>query len=503
MRLLKLCFLMACAFGSFFKTSYGQNHDNQPQVPSRVSVTASAAPMDSDKYTFQLKLSPAPDNIGGGTITCTFRETSTLSLNYGGYGPQHVEQISTAINDDQSVYNFSLDLSAEMARGNWQLKTVRIEGRLIEPTDLNVSDKVEFQIPVLTPIRVHLEDIPTRLTAGQAFSIKVVVDEFPKNILSPCVVVMGVEILAEKPIPPIPSSAMLQAELQPGQNVYELKGQLDPYAVGGIWRSRFKLFAVPKGMMRRISCDVPTLPDVAPFTVVVQGGPLPVIPTTVSVTIHPSQTQLLSGEADRINAKVEKMREQLKSLKPADSERLLFDGLRQALFDVDDTEKKFRQQATPEDSVKAIAVFFDDIRYQYSKPLALIGKTQTYRSELPHVVRASVNSSQQLNAVSRALLASMTHTAMAYELVATSNSLFFDLKVYSDPEGAAISYRHPGEDFEKASEPTTVLIRNLEIGVYEIRSERDGCSEQRVPYDAVANPDRSLHISLKCKRGGK
>jgi hypothetical protein len=500
MGLLKRCFLAGCAAGLLLTPCYGRSHDNQPQVPSRVSVTASAAPNSSpDKFTFQLKFYPAPNNIGEGTITCMFQVKLALD-----YTAQHFTTTSTAINDEQSVYNFSLNLSPEMASGNWQLKAVRIEGPLIGTTDLTVQDKVEFQIPAPTPIRVHFEDLPTRLIAGQPFSIKIVVDEYPKNIRSPCVVVMGVELAAENTGPPISSSAILQTELQPDQNVYELKGKLAPYARGGTWRGRFRLAAISKVAMRGLSCDVPTLSDVAPFTVAVQGGPLPVVPTMVSVTVHPSQAKLLSGEANRINAKVAKISDQLKSVKFADSERLLFDGLRQALTDVDGTEKMFRQQATPEDSVKAIAAFFDDIRYQYSKPLELIGKTQSAAGELPHVMRASVNTSQQLKAVSRAVLGSMIHNAKAYELVSASDSLFFDLKVYSDPEGAAISYRHRGEDdYEKASEPTTVLIRNLEIGVYDIRSKRDGCLEQTVPYDAVANPDRSLHISLKCKRGSK
>jgi hypothetical protein len=75
-----------------------------------------------------------------------------------------------------------------------------------------------------------------------------------------------------------------------------------------------------------------------------------VTPTSVAVTVNPSQIQLLLGEADRLRAKAQHLDGQLSSTDQVGNQALLRTSVQEAVTDVDRTEQTFKQRGMDQDS---------------------------------------------------------------------------------------------------------------------------------------------------------
>lgn len=85
-----------------------------------------------------------------------------------------------------------------------------------------------------------------------------------------------------------------------------------------------------------------------------------------------------------------------------------------------------------------------------------------------------------------------TDNARAYRAVAAARSLTFDLEVSSAPTGAVLSYRRPGDPYEKHPDPTNTTLRNLIYAVWTVRGEIPGRERQEKEHNPWREPNHVL-----------
>ena len=91
-------------------------------------------------------------------------------------------------------------------------------------------------------------------------------------------------------------------------------------------------------------------------------------PTSVAVTVNPTQAELLTHEAGCLTAKAARLIQQFASPTKRDSARLR-DSVNAAIYDVGKTEESFRDAGKGEGESEEAAIFFDDIRRNYRRAL--------------------------------------------------------------------------------------------------------------------------------------
>lgn len=79
----------------------------------------------------------------------------------------------------------------------------------------------------------------------------------------------------------------------------------------------------------------------------------------------------------------------------------------------------------------------------------------------------------------------------------------FNLDVFSEPKGAAISYRLRGGEYHALDHETDWRIENLTRAVYLIRFQKPGYEDREVTFDAIDSTSTSIDIRLKRKRGAR
>ncbi len=259
-----------------------------------------------------------------------------------------------------------------------------------------------------------------------------------------------------------------EVELKPDRQSYEMSGSFAPDLPSGAWQGEVNISSNPRqpknvaNSERRIQnnpgqiCRTPPLEGNTQFLFVVEPPGNLVTPTSVAVTVNPSQIQLLLGEADRLKAKVQHIEEQLASKDPAADQTLLRTSVQDAIADVDRTEDAYKQKGVDQDSARAVNLFFDDIRLNYGDALIVLANeaahARQFGARLEFVNAIPGGPSPRLAPASKAVLASILHNAKAYDVVASTKAVTFNLDVFSEPKGAAISYRQRGRKIS-ASRP--------------------------------------------------
>jgi hypothetical protein len=250
-------------------------------------------------------------------------------------------------------------------------------------------------------------------------------------------------------------------------------------------------------------CRIPPLEGDTAFSFAVEPDLSLVTPTSVAVTVNPSQVQLLLGEADRLRARVSQIEDQLRSGNQPDRSGLLLNSLQAAVKDVDETEKKYKERGSGPESSAAVDTFFDDIRLSYGDALKdLASETAASHCSEARVKLVSVIGgfpTSRLPAVSTKALGSILHNARAYDVAASTQALTFTLDIYSEPQGATISYRLREGEYHAVDHETDWRIENLTRAVYFIRLQKTGYEEKEVPFDAIDDTSTSIHVKLRRK----
>jgi hypothetical protein len=501
--------IAAMVFGGFLGlAATAQEVGPSLVTPSTASVSAETAHqlLPGQAFDFLLHFDPPPDGYGGGKITFRFqRVIPPTPPGRARYQDLDLADVSGAaeLHDGQAIYTLSLPISDEMSRGTWKLVEVSLGKDFMRPVP--ISEDIKFQIPEIPPVVLHTQT-PGKTRAGRRFTFKVTIDEYPRNLAEGCVPTLG-GVLRPAVEPGNIRAGADEVELQRDRHSYELSGLIDADVPDGPWIGIVSLRAKPSDPAHRGFCRSPQNLGDMRFYFDVEPAIGLVTPTSVAVTVNPSQIQLLLAAADRLKAKAEHLNQQLNSENMAANQSLLRNNVQEAVADLDKTEKSYKQEGLDQSSSRAVNIFFDDIRINYGEALKTLAnesaKAPLTRPGLEHVSAAIGGPSPRLNLPSKAVLASILHNAKAYSLVASSGLITFNLDVNSDPKGASVSYRQRGGEYHTWDRETDSTIENLPRAVYLIRLQKQGYEDQEVTFDAMESTKGDIHVQLVRKHGAR
>jgi len=480
-------------------------------TPQNVSVSA-ASPQrlfPGQGFNFQLRFDPAPSGYGQATIWYRFHRVDAVAPESA--NPPLLDDwlLGVELHNGQAIYTIGFTIYDRMSPGKWKLVEVFIgvgpAGREF-PTPVPIADEVEFEIPQFPPLLVHAQP-PEKLRGGRAFTLKVAIDNYGKvlTLRKGCALTLsgslrpssfdGRSVPDTFQVPVVTSSV----KLDPDQRLYAISWSLDSYAPAGPWRGELQIFP------ERAGCRSPELEGDLQFALTVDPAPNVVIPTSVAVTVNPSQVQLLLAVADRLKARAQQLKQQLSSEGIAANQALLRNSLFEALADVDSTEAAYKQREREPSAAHAVNVFFDDIRLTYGDALKAISdqsaKLRHTGTLMERVSAFPRGSSLNPDPASEAVLASILHAARACEIVASLKEMTFNLDVFSNPKGATISYRLRGEEYHPLDHETDWRIENLPRAVYLIRLQKQGYEDKEVTFDAIDSTSTSIDILLRRRTG--
>jgi len=243
-----------------------------------------------------------------------------------------------------------------------------------------------------------------------------------------------------------------------------------------------------------------------PFQVIANPGL--VFPTSAEVRVNPSQVQLLRREALRVRERFQALTGNLLRFQGDRAKVLaqLRTGANEAIQSVKMTESNFNEFSTVKGQSEHAQVFFGDLRDGYEQALRAMEDTNGLQSLGGwRLLRASV-SPQQPSTGQRSMpytiLAAPVRRAfeqneLAYEKVADTGSLTFDLGVASTPTGASVAYRRQGDKYRSHPDPTNSEIKSLTYAIWIVRFEKQGYQVEEREHDPFRERNHVVHVELK------
>jgi hypothetical protein len=482
----------------------GQETGNAVVIPEKASVTAEhsqkLAPFQVFK--FQLHFYPAPDYYGGGTISASFKNEGVPppSERFSNQSQWRlVVPVGTDLHDGQAIYSLELSVRESMLPGKWKLAEVSL-GRSTQKI-IPISEDISFVVAELEPLMVHVQ-APSSVEAGNEYAFTVSLARFPTDISKNCKLHLWPRF--KEGVPNGRSFDLNRVEIVPGQLSYKFSHKFEPDFPSGPWEvvvedSAYNSYDNDEG------CWYPQLQGNVRSAFKIEPAKKLVTPTSVAVTVNPSQIELLREEADRLRAKERHLREQLASEKSNTHQVLLQTSVKDALTDLERTKNKFvdLQKSMEPSSGRAVYIFFDDIERTYVHAQESLAKVSARLPRVQPGLRpvhyAFGGAASRLDPASDAVLESIVHNAAAYDVVASSKSLTFTLEVDSRPKGATISYKLRGDDYRPLHHETDWRIENLPRAVYLVRVQLDGYVEQEKIFDAIKDTGTGISFDLKPK----
>jgi hypothetical protein len=203
--------------------------------------------------------------------------------------------------------------------------------------------------------------------------------------------------------------------------------------------------------------------------------------------------------SQRINA----LRESLKAVgngQPSKVKALLISNLSQAKEALNQTEADFTKAGSSGEKDDHARVFFDDLRLTYL----------TAEKQLNREYKAAINSQPRLSTVSlidqpyniplsaEGTIRAMEENELAFNTIAATKSLTFDLKVITEPQKARIFFKRRGDPYTESGERSTTTLLYLTKAIWVIKAEKDGCHPKEREYDPFHEPIPSVELTMDC-----
>ena len=360
---------------------------------------------------------------------------------------------------------------------------------------MSAQDQKHFQIPIEQKLSVDVtpsistNDVPVK--AGEMFAFTVKVDKAPNfNGGNLIFVISGPSGGG--------SSYGVQSSigLIPGQKEYNAKILIPADARGGTWT--LTISGISAGT------ETHAFSGIKPrtFEVIRKYSDL-ILPTRGEIVVNPSQQQVLRMAARRLQA-------QIQNLKVAVSEyenkkqhgqipAVLRENVNAALEALNKTQAEFKSQQTSPQQAEMADVFFGDLRLNYSEVIKDLDQRSVMRS--PHIVSVKMpEPSTRYSLVAQAVLRAFDVNELAYNVVADNGSLAFNLKVMSEPTGAAVSYYRRGDSPKRYPEPNycnhfVLVLCNLVRACGEA-----GYKSETIEFDPYHSSDLVVNVRLTASK---
>ncbi|HSZ77200.1 MAG TPA: hypothetical protein VK775_07355, partial [Chthoniobacterales bacterium] len=149
----------------------------------------------------------------------------------------------------------------------------------------------------------------------------------------------------------------------------------------------------------------------------------------------------------------------------------------------------------------AATIFFGDLHLTYQQALANISASLLPPSNLaPHV--QTVQHKTQSLALADSVFHAFELNQLAYDVVADTGSLTFDLKVNSIPPGAVVSYGRRGDSaFQYLQDPTNSEIEGLPYAIWLVRFEEPGYAAEQREHNPFTDKHHVITVELHSEKG--
>jgi hypothetical protein len=281
-------------------------------------------------------------------------------------------------------------------------------------------------------------------------------------------------------------------ETTPDKKSYDIPIEVPIAAIGGIYTLSSMTVYSGDGMYRT---DLKFEPQ---SFEVIQPSSFS-LPTEAKVTINLSQKQLLQSAAIAVQHKIETLKTTLATLKKEDSNRVPV-LLRQNVLDADKalsmTEKEFMDLTTNSSERTNAAVFFEDLHRTYELTLRQL-QISLYRERAILPVTFQRGAGPQGEALEGTVLRAFEHNELAYDVVADTQSLTFDLDVRTIPEGATVSYGRRGDStFRPLQDETNSVIKALPYAIWLVRFVKEGFAPVEREHNPFTDKNHVLAVEL-------
>ncbi len=344
--------------------------------------------------------------------------------------------------------------------------------------NLSTSDSLSVQV-------VKFDDVPVK--AGDIFNFTFKLDSAP-NFPG-----FGVVYVISGPggIPSIQTSAACI----PGEQECQGRIQIPFAAPGGTWT--LSATGVSDGISIR-----PSKSSQRTFQVIANQGL--VLPNIVGIVVNPSQQQLLKLEARHLQHRIEDLKAAIVAYQQANQQgritQVLRTNVEEAVKALDQTETGFESRATAKGQSILAKTFFSDLRLDYGTVAMDLDHHSASRNEQGQLLYvafpAKSKSDDSYPVLAQAVLRAFEGNELAYNIVADSGSLTFDLKVTSNPSGAVVSYHRRGDPPHQCPDPTTMVIPSLPFAIWYVRVEKPGYKAQEREHDAIRSTDHVVNVEL-------
>jgi hypothetical protein len=346
------------------------------------------------------------------------------------------------------------------------------------PENLSVQDSVSVS-------SVKADDVPVR--AGEDFTFTVTLDK-PPNFTGGS---LDYRIVGPGGTPNISMGFMIY----PDQRIYKQAYRLPPGAPGGTWT--LTIYGASDGLTIR------AFPGPTQTFQVIPNRDL-VFPTSISITVNPSQQQVLRKAARNLQLRIQDLKAAIASYQAANQQGKIPQVLRanvdDALKALQATEADFKKLETGQSQADVAGVFFADLRLNYDEALHNLGPSSGRVLPPAGLMNAAFSGKTQQNSsyaiLVQATLRPLEGNVLAYNIVAESGSLTFDLKVTSNPSGAVVSYYRRGDSPHPYADPTTVVIPSLPYAIWYVKIEKPGYKPLVREHDPFHSLDHVVNVEL-------
>lgn len=272
-------------------------------------------------------------------------------------------------------------------------------------------------------------------------------------------------------------------------------------ATGGMWRLHIEGFFTGAKLLPLKSTDVDF--EVVPNEHLV-------FPTGAEVRINLSQVQLLRTAAARLQLQVQNFKAALAPYNEDSAEnnravlKIIQKNIDEAMKSLDATQSSFHALAGEAAQSAAEQAFFDDLRTSYELVLARFEKGHFYSGRIASLdstnlieVAQTTRPEEGHTILAEAALHPFEQNELAYEIVADTQSLRFDLKVRSNPQGAEVCYHKRGDPCHPNPENTDTTIKSLVLGVYLVQFKKTGYVTEEREHDPYTDPNHEIDVELQ------
>lgn len=359
---------------------------------------------------------------------------------------------------------------------------------------ISAQDQKQFQIPIEQKLSVDVtpsistNDVPVK--AGEMFAFTVKVDKAPNfNGGNLIFVISG-------PSGGGPSYGVRSSiGLIPGQKEYNAKILIPADARGGTWT--LTISGISSGT------EIHAFSGIKPKTFEVIANSDLILPTRGEIVVNPSQQQVLRMAARRLQAQIQNLKVAVSEYERAKQHgqipAVLRENVNAALEALNKTQAEFKSQQTSPEQGQMADVFFGDLRLNYSEVVKDLDQRTAMRS--PHLVSVKMpEPSMRYSLVAQAVLRAFDVNELAYNVVADNGSLAFNLKVISEPTGAAVSYYRRGDPPKRYPEPTTATISSLSYAIWYVLVEKPGYKSETIEFDPYHSSDLVVDVRLTANK---